>query len=60
MVESGAMHIFPEHIRESKKRKVYAFGIIYVMGSLIVFAILNYFAWTAGPVTELDLLYFVG
>lgn len=59
MVESGAMHIFPEHVRESEKRNVYAFGVIYIIGSLIVFAILNYFAWTTGPVTELTLLYFV-
>jgi len=60
MVESGVMHIFPEHVRESKKRNVYAFGVIYVIGSLIVFAILNYFTWTAGLVTELALLYVVG
>lgn len=59
MRESGVMRIFPEHIRESK-RNVYTFGVIYTIVSLILFAILNYFTWTAGPVTEIALLYFVG
>lgn len=41
------------------ENKMYTFGVIYVMASVIMFGVINYVTWLEGPVTELTSFLFI-